>query len=94
MDNTAHYIKQLAGEKTEEQPGVKMSHKLNTNLLLEDSEILNIQTINTGGNIYNDVITLKNKQVVVITSDAVYLFKSFKDYDNNSLDYKTIYRQS
>ena len=71
-----------------------MSHKLNTNLLLEDSEIDNIQTINTGGNIYNDVITLKNKQVVVITSDAVYLFKSFKDYDNNSLDYKTIYRQS
>ena len=70
-----------------------MSHKLNTNLLLEDSEIKNIQTINTGGNIYNDVITLKNKQVVVITSDAVYLFKSFKDYDNNSLDYKTIYRQ-
>ncbi len=46
----------------------------------DNSEIENINTEHTGGNIYNDVIELKDGQVLVITSDSISLHMSLDNY--------------
>ena len=48
----------------------------------EDSEIVSIETVNTGGNVINDIIVLKDDSICVITSDAIYYFCNREDYDN------------
>jgi len=50
----------------------------------KNSEILNISTDNTGGNIYNDVIELQGGQVLIITSDSVNLYRDLNHYDEDA----------
>ncbi len=46
-------------------------------------EVKSIDTEYNGGNIFNDIIILKDDTIVVITSDAVYFYRSRGDYNNN-----------
>jgi len=57
-----------------------------TTELDENSEVKNIDTEHTGGNIYNDILKLKNGQVIVITSDAVCLYKDLDHYYEDNLE--------
>jgi len=36
----------------------------------------------TGGNIYNDIITLKNGKLIVISGDGIFIFKDEETYAN------------
>ena len=47
------------------------------------SEVDNVETLNTGGNVLNDILTLKDDSLVVITSDGIYYFKNRQDYEEN-----------
>lgn len=51
-----------------------------------NSEVKEINTIDTGGNISNDVIVLKDDSVVVITSDVICYYRTMDDYENNTND--------
>lgn len=57
-----------------------------------DSTIKSISTDNTGGNIYNDVVTLKDGTILRISEGAVTVYKdAAQDEDNNP--YGTIFLQ-
>lgn len=52
----------------------------------EDSQIKSIETVHTGGNIYNDVIILKDGTIIRISEGAVGVYKDEKaDEDGNSI---------
>jgi hypothetical protein len=46
----------------------------------------------TGGNIMNDIITLKDFKVLVITHEAIYYFTSIDSYESNEDPLFTIER--
>ena len=48
----------------------------------EDSEIKSIETNQTGGNVFNDIITLKDDRVLVINTDVIVLYDNREDYEN------------
>ena len=47
--------------------------------------IKKIDSIQTGGDVYNDVILLKNNNAVVITLDAIYFYKNYRGYEDGEL---------
>ena len=51
-----------------------------------------VATINTGGNVMNDVLYLKDGQVVAISSEMLALYPTRKDYENNTQNYEVILR--
>lgn len=55
-----------------------------TNYNNAKSEIDGLNTINTGGNVYNDIIFLKNDQVIIINDNGVYLFNNIEDYESGN----------
>ena len=44
--------------------------------------IKSIQSLDTGGNVRNDIVTLSDGQVIVITLDVIYIYECIGDYDN------------
>ena len=48
-----------------------------------ESEIANVVTEHTGGNIYNDIIELKSGQVLVISPDTITYFQDLDHYYEN-----------
>ena len=52
--------------------------------LFETSEFINsIRKESTGGNVINDIITLTDGKVIVITPDCIYYFNSITSYEAN-----------
>ncbi|MFA5152994.1 MAG: hypothetical protein WC554_10570 [Clostridia bacterium] len=70
----------------------RFSEKLPFNRLNENSYgyIKKIETVSTGGNTKNDIITLKDNTVLIISYDTLYFYKSLKDYINNELPKETL----
>lgn len=56
------------------------------------SFVRDVYSINTGGNIMNDVLLLSNGQVVSISSDIIALYKTAEDYEENTQNFETILR--
>ena len=51
-----------------------------------ESYIKSVETVNTGGHIYNDVITLKNGVIIRISEDLIGIYKDEKaDEEGNHL---------
>jgi hypothetical protein len=48
----------------------------------QDSHIKSVETINTGGHIYNDVITLYNGTIIRISDDCICVFKNEQAEEN------------
>ena len=60
----------------------------------KDSEVKKIETYQTGGDVMNDIVYLKNGQVLVISGDVVCLYKDYDSYEENleDSDMGSIYR--
>jgi hypothetical protein len=54
--------------------------------------VRDVMTINTGGNVWNDVLYLSNGQVVAITDEVISLYATAEDYEDNTQNYKMILR--
>ncbi len=50
----------------------------------EDSIIESVETMHTGGNIYNDVIMLKNGYVIRLSDDCITVSKNEKEDDEGN----------
>lgn len=51
---------------------------------VDNSQYNSIQTNQTGGNIYNDVITLKDGKLLVMSDELICLYASEEDYENGN----------
>jgi hypothetical protein len=45
--------------------------------------VKSIETLQTGGYIMNDIITLNDNTVICVTEDGIYYFKNIEEYNNN-----------
>ncbi len=50
----------------------------------DDSQIASIETINTGGHIYNDIIVLKTGHIIRISEDGMSVYRNEKDDDDGN----------
>jgi hypothetical protein len=53
-------------------------------LLFNETRFIDcVTSVHTGGNIFNDIITLKDFKVIVITDNCIYYFTSIDAYESN-----------
>ena len=58
-----------------------------------ESWIRELDTVDTGGNITNDIISLTDGTVIVISDETVALYASRRDYENNNQEHAEFIRR-